>query len=302
MPNITPHLWFDTQAEEAAKFYVGLFENSEVKTITRYTKAGFEVHGQPEGKVMTVEFELAGQKFIGLNGGPVFKFTPAISFLIACTSKEEVDHFWSQLNQGGTALMELAEYPFSEKYGWTADRYGLSWQIMYMGDIPFRQKIVPALMFVGEQAGKAETAMKFYTSIFEDSNIGNIMRYEAGEEPDKVGTIKHAVFTLAGQDFNAMDSAHEHKFSFNEAVSLMVPCDTQAEVDHYWDKLSVGGDAQAQQCGWLKDQYGVSWQVAPTILDQMMKDPDPQKVERVTNAFLKMKKFDIAELEKAFQG
>ena len=302
MPKITPHLWYDSQAEEAAHFYTSLFKNSRTGKTTRYGKAGFEVHRQPEGRLMTIEFELEGQGFIGLNGGPVFKFTPAVSFLVACPTKEEVDSLWEKLSAGGKALMELGEYPFSQRYGWTEDRYGLSWQVMAMGDRPMTQKIIPTLLFVGEVCGRAEEAIELYTSIFSRAKIGGIDRYGKDEGPDQEGTIKHAGFTLEGQEFAAMESAYEHKFTFNEAVSLMVRCRDQAEIDYYWDKLTAGGDPRAQVCGWLKDKFGLSWQVTPTVLEEMLQDPNKEKVERVTNAFLKMKKFDIAELKKAFEG
>ena len=137
--------------------------------------------------------------------------------------------------------------------------------------------------------------------MFNDSGIGGILRYGKGEEPDREGTIKHAAFTLQGQEFAAMDSALDHDFTFNEAVSLMEVCETQAEIDHYWEKLTADG-GQESMCGWLKDKYGVSWQVAPAGLDKMLRDPDQAKVERVTNAFLKMRKFDLTELQKAYKG
>ena len=298
---ITPNLWFDRQAEEAANFYTSIFKNSKVGELIRASKAGFEIHGLPEGTVMTIEFEIEGQKFIAINGGPLFKFTPAVSFLVACRKKEEVDALWEKLSQGGTALMELGEYPFSEKYGWTQDRYGLSWQVMFMGDRKIKQKIIPTLMFVGEQSGKAETAINSYTSVFNKAKIGDILRYGKGEEPDKEGTIKHADFTLEGQEFAAMDSAYAHEFAFNEAISLMVHCKTQEEIDCYWEKLTADG-GQEGMCGWLKDKFGLSWQVAPTGLDKILRDRDKKKVERVTEAFLKMKKFDIGELKKAYEG
>jgi predicted 3-demethylubiquinone-9 3-methyltransferase (glyoxalase superfamily) len=302
MQKIIPHLWFDSEAEEAANLYTSLFKNSRIGKTTRYGKAGFEIHRQPEGKLMTVEFELAGQGFMGLNAGPLFKFTPAFSFLVACKTKEEVDVRWEILSSGGKVLMELDKYPFSDRYGWTEDRYGLSWQIMAMGDRPLTQKIIPTLLFVGEVCGRAEEAIRLYTSIFRQANIGGIDRYGKDEPPDKEGTIKHASFTLEGQEFAAMESAHEHKFTFNEAVSLLVRCRDQAEVDYYWDKLREGGDPGAQICGWLKDKFGLSWQVTPTVLEEMLQDPDKDKVERVTSAFLKMKKLDIAELKRAFEG
>jgi predicted 3-demethylubiquinone-9 3-methyltransferase (glyoxalase superfamily) len=159
---IVPCLWFDTQAEEAARYYTGIFKNSKIGTITRYGEAGREVHGRPAGTVMTVAFELNGQPFTALNGGPVF--------------------------------------------------------------------------------------------------------------------------------------------TFNEAISFQIMCRTQEEVDHYWNKLSAGGDKEAQQCGWLKDKFGVSWQVVPTVLVEMMSDPDKEKSGRAMEAMLQMKKLDIAELKRAFEG
>ena len=298
---IVPNLWFDRQAEEAAGFYTSIFKNSRIGHVMRATKAGFETTGLAEGTVVTVEFDLEGQKFVGINGGPMFKFTPAVSFLVACATKEEVDALWARLSDGGFEYMGLGAYPFSERYGWTGDKYGLSWQVMAMGDRPIKQKIIPTLMYVGEQAGKAEDAIKLYTSVFDKSAVGGVDRYGKGEEPDKEGTIRHAGFTLEGQEFAAMDSAYEHAFTFNEAISLLRTCETQAEIDRFWGKLTADG-GQEGMCGWLKDKFGVSWQIAPSILEKMLRDPDVRKVERVTEAFLKMKKFDIAELEKAYRG
>jgi predicted 3-demethylubiquinone-9 3-methyltransferase (glyoxalase superfamily) len=162
MPRITPCLWFDDQAEQAADFYVGIFPNSRIVQVARYGEAGHEIHGRPAGSVMTVDFELDGQHFTALNGGPLFKF--------------------------------------------------------------------------------------------------------------------------------------------NEAISLQVDCATQADVDYYWDKLCAGGDPEAQQCGWLKDRYGVSWQIVPTILHKMLVRDDPTGSERVMQALLQMKKLDIAQLERAYAG
>jgi len=298
---IVPNLWFDREAEEAAGFYASLFERSRVGDPVRATKAGFEIHGLPEGTVMSVPFELSGQPFVGINGGPLFRFTPAVSFLVACRSKDEVDALWGRLAASGATLMELGEYPFSEWYGWTADKYGLSWQVMAMGSRPVRQKIVPTLMYTGAMAGQAEAAIQLYASVFENSGIGEILRYGKGEEPDREGTIKHASFALEGQDFAAMDSAYGHQFTFSEAVSFMRTCETQVEIDRFWSSLTADGGEEGM-CGWLKDRFGVSWQITPAVLDAMLRDPDKRKVERVTNAFLKMKKFDLGELEKAFRG
>lgn len=244
-----------------------------------------------------VTIELAGQGFTLLSAGPLFKFTPAISFLVACETKEEVDALWAELSPG-TAMMELGAYPFSERYGWTQDSYGLSWQVMHAAGRPIRQKITPTLMFTGTVSGKAKEAMTFYTSVFHDAKIAEpVLRYGPGEESDKEGTIRHAGFTLEGQEFAAMDSAHAHGFGFNEAISLMVHCDTQKEIDYYWDKLSA--DPSAEQCGWLKDKFGLSWQVVPNEMDEMLATNDQETIARVTEAFLQMKKFDLAKLREA---
>jgi predicted 3-demethylubiquinone-9 3-methyltransferase (glyoxalase superfamily) len=154
-------------------------------------------------------------------------------------------------------------------------------------------------MFVGDVCGKAEEAINFYTSVFNKSKIGELLRYGKNEGPDQEGTVKHAAFTLAGQEFAAMDSAHKHNFTFNEAISFIVHCEHQEEIDYFWKKLSA--DPTAEQCGWLKDKYGVSWQIVPTVLSRMLEDNDAKKVIRVTEAFLKMKKFDIGTLKKAYQ-
>ncbi|KKW20046.1 MAG: 3-demethylubiquinone-9 3-methyltransferase [Parcubacteria group bacterium GW2011_GWA2_51_10] len=299
---ITPFLWFDDKAEEAANLYTSLFDNSRVGVTTRYDENAAKVSGRPAGSVMTIEFELAGQKFVGLNGGPIFKFTPAISFLVACDTREEVDTLWKKLSEGGSVLMELGEYPFSKRYTWLADKYGLSWQIMFAGEKEIKQKITPTLMFVGAVAGQAEDAMSFYVSTFKDpgSKIGEIDRYGKGEEGDKEGTIRHASFELFGQEFGIMDSAHKHNFTFSEAISFSVDCKGQDEVDYFWKKLSAV--PAAEQCGWLKDKFGLSWQIVPTILLKLLSDPDKEKAGRAMKAMLKMKKIEIAELEQAAEG
>lgn len=284
---IVPHLWFDKEAVEAAKFYSSVFPQSKVKSTTK-------LHDTPSGDVDTVSFELWGYNFMAISAGPLFKFNPSISFSVFYKTKEEVDVLWGKLLKGGRVLMELGIYPWSERYGWASDRYGLSWQIMFVKDGGIAQKIVPHLMFAGAVCGKAEEAMSFYTSVFKNSKVGDIFRYTKGQEPDKEGTVAHGVFTFEGQQFSAMDSAREHNFVFNEAISLMVYCKDQKEIDYYWEKLSA--DPKAEQCGWLKDRYGVSWQIVPTAMDEMMATKDKEALARVTQAFLKMKKFDLKTL------
>jgi predicted 3-demethylubiquinone-9 3-methyltransferase (glyoxalase superfamily) len=290
LQKIVPFLWFDHQAEEAANFYTSIFKDSKLLTISRYGEAAVD----QKDKAMTVTFQLEGQTFMALNGGPHFKFTPAISFFVNCDSTEEVDAYWTKLSEGGIVLMELGAYPFSEKFGWVQDRFGVSWQVN-LGH--HEQKITPSLMFVGAQHGKAEQAMNDYISLFEQSAIEHIERNSA-EDGEMAETVKHAIFTIAGQEFKAMDSGLNHSFTFTEAISLFVNCEIQKEVDILWDKLSEGG--VIQQCGWLKDKYGVSWQIIPTILGELMQDPDPEKAQHVMQAMLQMKKIDINKLKQAY--
>jgi predicted 3-demethylubiquinone-9 3-methyltransferase (glyoxalase superfamily) len=293
MQKIIPHLWFEKDVIQAVEYYISTFPNSRIKNTTL-------LHDTPSGDVNVVTFEISGYEFQAINGGPLFKFNPSISFHVKCSTKEEVSTLWDKLSQGGQALMELGEYPFSEWYGWIQDKYGLSWQVIYAGGADIKQKIVPAIMFVGEVCGKAEEAINFWTSVFPESSAGLMARYGKDEEPDKEGTVKYATFSLFGQEFGAMDSAYEHQFNQNEAISFIVHCNDQAEIDRYWNKLSAV--PESEQCGWLKDKFGVSWQIVPVRMDEMMRDGDPAQIERVTQAFLPMKKLDIAKLQAAYDG
>jgi predicted 3-demethylubiquinone-9 3-methyltransferase (glyoxalase superfamily) len=275
---IYPCLWFDGNAKAAAEFYCSIFANSKIAADTP----------------MVVTFELSGKKFMGLNGGPQFKFNPSISFFVICETENEIDSVWNKLLEGAMVMMPLDKYPWSEKYGWLQDKFGISLQLMMGNAEAMGGKIIPAFMFTGSQAGKAEQAMNFYASIFSDSKIKDINRYIAGEH-NVEDTIKHARFHLGKENFVAMDSSAPHGFQFNEAISFVVDCETQEEIDHYWNKLTEGG--QESQCGWLKDKFGVSWQIVPTILGKLMNDPT--KSQRVVAALMKMKKFDIEKLLKA---
>jgi predicted 3-demethylubiquinone-9 3-methyltransferase (glyoxalase superfamily) len=302
MQKIVPHLWYDKEAKIAAEFYVSVFgDDSKVKNVSTIT-------GTPSGDCDIVSFHLRGHEFMAISAGPYFKFTPAISFMVNfdpsknANARAEIDALWAKLSEGGSPLMPLDKYPFSERYGWVKDKFGLTWQLILTDpageERPF---IVPTLLYVTEGCDKAEEATNYYLSVFGDSKRGIIARYPAGMEPNREGAIMFTDFTLLGQWFAAMDaSAEMHKFTFSEAVSFIVKCDTQEEIDHYWEKLSAV--PEAEQCGWLKDKYGVSWQITPRAMDAMMASGDKEKMMRVTQAFLKMKKFDIAELERAADG
>ncbi len=275
---IYPCLWFDGQAKEAAEFYCTVFSNSTSKE---------------ENSFVTL-FESAGQKFMLLNGGPTFKINPSISFFVLCETEAELDGIWNKLLEGGAVLMALDKYPWSEKYGWIQDKYGVNWQLALGKLADTGQKFTPALMFTQKQHGNAEKAVNFYTSVFENSSIRGILKYDENE-PVEAGKVKHAQFQLDKTVFMAMDGGMAHDFGFNEAVSFVVSCKDQAEVDYYWDKLTEGGEES--MCGWLKDQFGVSWQIVPEILETLMSDPE--RFPRVMQAFMQMKKFDIETLLKA---
>jgi predicted 3-demethylubiquinone-9 3-methyltransferase (glyoxalase superfamily) len=300
MQKITPHLWFDKEAREASEFYTSVFPHSKV---TKFTT----IRDTPSGDGDIVSFELSGHPFMAISAGSLFKFNPSVSFFVNFDpsrdkdARKNIDVLWERLSQGGAALMPLDKYPFSERFGWIQDKYGVSWQLILSDpkgeERPF---IVPSLMFVGSVCGKADEAINFYSSVFKNSRRGTVARYGKGQEPDKEGTIMFADFMIEGQWFAAMDSAHEHNFSFNEAISFMVECESQKEVDYYWGKLSAV--PEAEQCGWLKDKYGLSWQIIPTILVELLEDKNSKKSDRVMKAMLQMKKIDIAALKKAYQG
>lgn len=289
---IAPHLWFDKEALEAAEFYVSIFPNSRLGYVNT-------LRDTPSGDSEVVSFELVGQPFNAISAGPLFKLNPSISFSFTCASTDEVNALWARLADGGQALMPLDAYPFSERYGWIQDRYGVSWQLAVSSDVPVgTPTLTPSLLFVGENCGKAEEAIHFYTSIFHDSTVGQIFRYGPDQVPEHEGLIMYADFVLERQQFTIGESAFEHEFAFNEAISFMVNCDTQAEIDYYWERLSAV--SEAEQCGWLKDRYGLSWQIVPTAMNEMLSNGSPEQIERVTQAFLPMKKLDLDALYRAF--
>ncbi len=306
---IVPHLWFNKEAVEAAEFYVAAFSNLP-STLTQgasHIVNKNTLYDTPSGTVETVVFELAGYRYAAISAGPLFKINPSVSFILNFdpshdeNARGHLDALWATLSEGGTALMPLQAYPFSKHYGWIQDKYGVSWQLMLTDPTGEKRPfITPSLMFVGDVCGKAEEATNFYLSVFKDAQRGTIAHYPKDMEPDKEGNIMFTDFTLAGQWFAAMESAHKHAFAFNEAISLMVYCEDQAEIDYYWQKLSAV--PEAEQCGWLKDAYGVSWQIVPRAMDEMMKSGDKERMARVTKAFLAMKKFDLAALQKAYEG
>lgn len=304
---IIPCLWFNDNAEEAVNFYISLFPNTNIVKVARYDEASAKASGRLAGSVLTMEFELDGYKFLALNGGPMFEKNPSISFFLNFdpskdkNASENLDSTWAKLSDGGSVLMPLDKYPFSEKYGWVQDKFGVSWQLILSNpegeERPF---IIPSLLFVGDVNGNAEEATEFYMSLFDDSVRGQMQKYSADIQPDMEGLTMYTDFKIHNQWFVAMDGGLAHNFTFNEAISLMVNCSDQEEIDQYWYKLSAV--PEAEQCGWLKDEYGISWQIIPERLSELLADPDPVKAQNAMNAMLQMKKIDIAELEKIHTG
>ena len=244
--SIYPCLWFDNQAKAAATFYCSIFKNSKITA----------------DNPMVTKFELEGKSIMGLNGGPMFKINPSISLFVTCQTDSEIENIYNKLMEGGSAMMALDKYPWSEKYAWVKDKFGMTWQLM-KGDLAGKQKITPSFLFSGDLYGKAEEAVKHYTSIFPNSQVDTLQYYQAGEI-QQAGTLKFGQFSLNKEMFNAMDGPGNHLFNFSEGLSLVVECNTQSEIDHYWNKLTEGG--AESQCGWLKDKFGVSWQIVPAIL------------------------------------
>lgn len=295
---IIPNLWFNGNAAEAADYYVSVFSDSKISDTLYYPKSREEGLADFQlplaGKVLTVEFELGGFSFVAINAGSEFTFNPSISFMLNfdpsmdSQAREHLDEIWHKLLDGGEVLMPLDAYPYSKRYGWVKDRYGLTWQLILtdpQGEP--RPFIIPSLMFSGAQVNRAEEAIRYYVSVFKDAKVGNLSKYPDDTGPAKAGSIMFGEFMLENQWFAAMDSGVEQDFTFNEAISLSVTCKDQAEIDYYWEKLS--SDPVAEICGWCKDRFGVSWQVAPENVKELMSKPD------AFSHLMTMKKIIIAD-------
>jgi predicted 3-demethylubiquinone-9 3-methyltransferase (glyoxalase superfamily) len=279
---IVPFLWFNDNAHEAIHFYTSLFEDTEI--------------GQLGPMVST--FELEGQSFMAINGGPMFSFTPAVSLFMYVRSASDIDKYYEALVDGGKVLMPLGAYPFSEKYTWIVDKFGLSWQFFFDKNHPLdRPTLCPCLLFVGPQFGNAQAAIDFYLKNFTPSGIQLLAK---GIDPVKgqAEIVQFASVRLQDTEIVVMESNLDHEYGFTEAFSLYISCQTQTEVDTLWEGLSVEG--QKSRCGWLKDKFGVSWQVVPVLLDKLIQDPDPERVKNVMQAMLGMSKIESAELLNAY--
>lgn len=285
--DIFPCLWYDGDAKQSAEFYCKVFDGE----ITADTPV-----------VMNVD--LFGQRLMLLNGGPQFKKNPSVSFMVVCDTEDEVQKYWDQLVEGGMALMELGSYSWSKKYGWVQDQYGVTWQL-FLGENSSGQKIVPTLMFIHQNNGKAKEAMELYTRNFPNSHIGNILTYGVGGEghdiQEPAENVQHAHFVINNYSLFCMDNSYDHQFDFNEGISMVVMTDDQQQTDHYWNILTSDG-GQESMCGWLKDKFGFSWQIVPKRLIQLMNDSDQEKAYKVVQAMMKMQKIIIQDLEDAYHS
>lgn len=293
MQGIVLHLWFDTQAVEAARWYVSIFERSRILRID-------SLEGTPSGQVDTVEFELDGVAFSAISAGPYFQLNSSISLMVTCRSVEEVDRLYAKLSTGATEQMPLGEYPFSKRYVWLTDRFGLDWQLTCFETDEISQKIRPTLLFGGAACGKAESALAFYAGVFPGAALGYVNHYRPGEAKDARALVNYGEINLPGSQFVVMDHGAGGDEPFNEAFSFLVPCDDQAEIDTLWEALSAV--PEAEQCGWIKDRFGVSWQIVPAEMADVLASLSGEAKARYTEAFLQMKKLDVAALRRAAQG
>ncbi|HSO87807.1 MAG TPA: VOC family protein [Draconibacterium sp.] len=273
--SIFPCLWFDGNAKEAAELYCSIFMNSAITVETP----------------LVVTFELNGNKIMGLNGGPMFTINPSISLFVTCDSVAETNRIWNSLIDGGSEYMPIDTYPWSERYGWLRDKFGMTWQISSTGKNDGGLHIVPSFLFTNARFGQAGAAIDFYRSVFSDSSTNMMVNFPEGDP--NAGKVMYSEFSLNQSEMIAMDGPGDHAYSFNEAVSFVVECETQQEIDYYWEKLTEGGEES--MCGWLKDKFGVSWQIVPKILAEMMADPG--KAPRAIEAFSSMRKIEIEKLK-----
>ncbi|MEZ5086081.1 MAG: VOC family protein [Tessaracoccus sp.] len=302
---IVPNIWSIGNAEEMGRFYAASIPETTFEVESRYPQEGLLDFQQPlAGEPLTVTVQVAGTKLTLINAGGEFRPTPAISFMLnfdpilfdapdaEAAARASLDAAWAALAADGVVRMGLDEYPFAKRYGWVEDRYGVNWQLMLTdpaGDP--RPFVVPALMFGGPAQDKAAEAADFYVSLFSSmpggAAVGNRFPYGVPTGPASAEALAYGEFRIADQWFMATDFGAEHAFLFSEGVSLEVQCEDQTEIDRLWDALSAV--PEAEQCGWLKDRYGVSWQIVPENMGELM--TRPHAFERM----LEMKKLVIAD-------
>lgn len=294
MQKIVPNLWFDHTAAEAAAFYARVFPDARVVDTQYYPTEGLlDFQQEFAGKEITVTFEIGGYRFVAINAGPEFTVNTSVSFLLNFDpsrdpdARAHLDQLWAALAEGAEVMMPLGEYGHSSHYGWVRDRYGISWQLMLTnGEGEPRPFITPTLIFGADVQNRAGEAAAFYTAIFPGSRIGTDVRYPEATGLATTQSVMYTDIEVFGQWLALMDPSFEQDESFNPGVSLMLECDDQAELDHYWALLSAV--PEAEMCGWCADQYGLSWQLVPANLEELMSKPDAY------SKLMNMKKIEIA--------
>lgn len=279
---IIPNIWFDRNADEAGAFYTDVFPGSTATVGARYPAEVPDWQADFAGKTLTVDLVIDGYLLTLVNAGDEFRPNASVSFMLNFdplrydgdrdAARASLDETWAKLSDGGSVLMDLGEYPFSPHYGWVQDRYGVNWQLLLtnpQGDP--RPFLIPQLMFCGPVENMAHEAATFYSSVFPDSGVGFIAEYPAQTGPADSGSVMFGEFRLAGQWFSMMDSGVEQDFTFTCGVSLEVRCADQAEIDTYWNALTA--QPEAEVCGWLADRYGLSWQIVPEKMGELMARP-----------------------------
>jgi predicted 3-demethylubiquinone-9 3-methyltransferase (glyoxalase superfamily) len=283
-PIISTCLWFDSEAAEAAALYKAAFPDMKIIRETgKDGQAGF----------YSVTFEIGGHRFMAMNGGRS-PLTPAISFSYHCRTVAEVDELWQQLSTDGMVMMPLQQYDWNERYGFLQDRFGVSWQLFLNPDAAVR--LMPCLLFPYQKNGDAVAAMELYTKAIPDSEIKAWFPYPEGEVK---GNVMYGDFLLHGQLYSAMDSGVAMPATFTDAVSLLVQVADQEKLDKIYDCLVEEGEAAP--CGWLKDRFGVWWQVVPADLGSYIFHEDKQKAKQAMAAMLQMQKIEISKLQQAIQ-
>lgn len=299
MQKITPFLWFNGNAAEGGEFYADAFPTTTAKITARYPEKDLpDFQRDLAGEALTVEVDIDGFQIVLINAGPNYRPNIASSFTIRFDpgrdpdASQTLDRVAAKLSEGGVVHMPVGEYPFSPRYGWIEDRYGANWQLTlpYESDVsaPF---VSPGLLFGSTAQNRAREAIELYTSLIPNSKIGMIAEYPQATGPARAGDVMYSDFTLAGQGFVAMDSGVEQTETFTPGFSLSIACADQDEIDRLWSALSTV--PEAEQCGWCVDRFGVSWQIVPAAMGELLSTPAAYA------AMMSMKKIDIATLKAA---
>lgn len=303
MQKIVANIWSSRRAEEAGNFYAAAFPGASMEIESRYPETGLlDFQLGLAGAPLTVAVDIpepagAGTRLVLINAGEEFSPNPSISFMLNFdpalvggdrAARAALDKVWGALIVGGKVMMPLEAYPFGPRYGWVEDRYGVSWQLV-LGDGAGERRpfVVPTLMFGGAAQNRAAEALSFYTSVFTDAAVGATFPYEEATGPATASALMFGEFRIGEQWFAVMDSGVEQEFSFTCGLSLEVKCEGQAEIDRLWDALSAV--PEAEQCGWLADKFGLSWQIVPVNMGELLERDGG--FERM----LQMKKLVIAD-------